>query len=440
MNKNTKNNLSISIRELMGHAAVNTYTRQTLAGLFRCFVETIIESSSEAVILVKVKDGKDFQSILGRLAYSKAKVYFYSDKSDKSCIQLDYPGVENDEFLIIIADRFSACIYWYESASEITDFCQGFCTLNPYESRQIVDYLQSIAFNEELNTELDYIKQDRRDNEKFTIILRKLVADIENQQRDLICANTELNELHEKTLQSEKLAAIGQLCSTIAHEIRNPLGMLNLYTRIITKNVEKLDSEKGEILDNLNGAANTISNVVLGLENLLNELLDYSKPIKIELIENDFEAGLNEAINLIKPAFEEKEVSLNLDYKIDRNIAVKFDRSKLNQAILNILKNALEVSSTKGKVTVSVEYIPSNSYVCVKVADQGQGILEENRNKIFTPYFSTKKDGTGLGLARAKKIIEAHGGNLTIISTNSKGTIFGLTLPVEKPYLEQHFS
>ncbi|MFH0702703.1 MAG: ATP-binding protein [bacterium] len=429
-----------SIRELMVHITVDMYTRQTLVSLFRCLLETIIESSYGSVILIKIKNDQSFQGLLNRLKYSKSKAYFYSEyeeiKEFKN-IKLNNPKLENDEFLIIVAERFSASLFWDENISKVFGLCEGFCSLNPNDSRQIIDYLQSISFDESLEEDVNNIKQDRRSNENFTKILGKLVASLESRQRDLICANTELKELHRKTLQTEKLAAIGQLCSTIAHELRNPLSMIDLYGKIITKNVEKICAKikDTKITDSLNNASMSICNASMSLEKLLTELLDYAKPMSIEKTKGNLEEALNQVINLVKPSYEEKMVELFFNYRLNDDISVNFDRIKLNQAFLNVVKNALDVSKQGDIIEVFVDCRLGDDIVYIKVKDQGPGILSQDKEKIFTPYFTTKKEGTGLGLANARKIMEAHQGSLIIISTSPKGTIFGLTLPIEPSYL-----
>ncbi|HBH18651.1 MAG TPA: hypothetical protein DDX14_06915, partial [Cyanobacteria bacterium UBA9579] len=421
-----------SLKDLMSHITTDMYTKQTLLSLFRCLLETVIENRYGATVLIKVKDTHSFQGLLNRLKYSELKVYMYSDNPEYDSfkhIKLDNPELENDEFLIIIDEKFSACLFWNETTSEafgpeVSGLCDGFCSLNPYDARQIIDHMQTISFDEELHNDIAQIKQDRRRNENFTMILTKLLSSLENRQRDLICANTELKELNNKTLQAEKLAAIGQLCSTIAHELRNPLGFISLYAKIISKNIEKISSEitDPQISESLTNAASCISNATIGLEGLLTELVDYSKPMVIENSNDDLKYALNEIISLVKPSFEEKEVKLLLNYSLDNSIQVKFDKIKLSQAILNVVKNALEASQKNSTVEITVDNNNNDNMLSIKIHDQGKGISTEDKEKIFTPYFTTKKEGTGLGLAQARKIMEAHGGSLAILTTSPKGT------------------
>jgi len=423
--------LDSSIRKLMNHITCETYTKQTLISLFRCLVETIIESGDNAVILTRIKDLNVFQGLINRLKYSGSKVYSYSEIGESNNfnkVSLNDTDFLNDEFLVIIAERFSSCLFWEESKSNVLNLYQGFCTLNPEDARKIIEHLQLIANSKNLEKDLGEIKQDRRSNEKFTTILKKFTESFENQQMDLICACTELKEMHEKTNQSEKLASIGQLCSTIAHEIRNPLGMINLYAKIISKSIDEIKETK--IKESLEAAASSITSATTNLEDLLTQLLDFSKPYKITKSLENLEITVKEVINLVKPAFDEKQVKLSLNNNLDSSIKLLFDKPKINQSLLNIVKNALEASK-EGDLVEILTVLKDERTVSILIKDQGSGISLKDRAKLFTPFFTTKKEGTGLGLAQAKKIIEAHGGNLNVISTDSSGTAFELTLQIE---------
>ncbi|MEI8390414.1 MAG: HAMP domain-containing sensor histidine kinase [bacterium] len=439
MKKVSKYNSKTSIKDLFNYIELDSYTRQTLATLFRCFLETIIENRYPSVIFARLKNSQGFQGLLNRLKYTESKVYAYSDNIEGfNSIASNHPGLENDEFLVIIAERFSACIYWNESNTGVLGLCEGFCSMNPEDTKSVIEFLQEIAYNENVEKDLSKILQDRRNNEKFTTILRKLITNLESGQRDLICANTELKDVCEKTVPIEKHSAIDQLCSTIAHELRNPLGMIGLHAKIISKNIKKLRIKDQEVFESLMNSTNSISCASQNFEALLTELTDYSKPMFLEKTETDINKTLLEVINLVKPSFESKNVSLSFENLLNENFKVAFDKTKVHQAVLNIVKNALEVSKSEDKVKIFVDYSNENNSILIKISDEGSGIAPEFREKIFTPYFTTKKTGTGLGLARARKIMEAHGGSLLISSTDTEGTTFVMSLPIELIYISAY--
>lgn len=436
MKKPSKYSPKTSIKDLFNHIETDSYTRQTLATIFRCFLETIIENRYPSVILAKVANSHGFQGLLNRLKYTESKVYTYSDNIEGfENISSEHKGLENDEFLVIIAERFSACIYWNEAESDVFGLCEGFCSMNPEDAKLITEFLQEVAYSENVEKDLSNILQDRRNNEKFTTILRKLVTNLESRQRDLICANTELKDLYQKSVQEEKLNNLEEFCSTVVHELRNPLGMIDVHSKIIARYMEKMKTDDNRVFETVLNSANLISGTIQNLENILSELMDYSKPMSLEKNEINIENIILGVINLIKPSFEEKGVNISYENLLTENCIVSFDKTKIYQALLNIVKNALEVSKKGNNVKIICIYNSEDSSVCIKISDDGPGISKENREKIFTPFFTTKKDGTGLGLAQTRKIMEAHGGNLLINSTGKKGTTFVLTLPAESAYI-----
>ncbi len=429
MKKPLKYNSKVSIKDLFDYIEPDSYTRQTIATIFRCFLETIIENRYPSVILARLKNLQGFQGLLNRLKYTESKVYSYSGNIEEfKQVKLEHPGLENDEFLVIIAERFSACIYWNESESDVFGLCEGFCSMNPEDAKLIIELLQDVAYDSNVEKDLSEVLQDRRNNEKFTTILRKLVTSLESRQRDLICANTELKDLCQKSLQTEKLATLGGLCSTIAHELRNPLGMIDLHAKIILKSVEKLEVKGTETLLN---SANILSKATQNLEKLLTELIDYSKPMILEKTQTNLEKHLLEVVGLVQPSFEERKVGILFENLLNNNYKILFDAPKLYQAVLNLVINALEISKPGDAVKIVADYNQEDNLILIKISDEGPGISSANLEKIFTPYFTTKSQGTGLGLAQSRKILEAHGGSLFISSTGAKGTTFVLTLPIE---------
>jgi len=479
-----KHNKTISIKDLMCDIDQDLYSNQTIQSLSRSFLETIIENRSNAVILVKIRETKNFQALLDRLKYTDTKVYSYCGNIDgfntiglmpkqkegseltakrerlkwKSHFHVkklvldsekpqmledsvisenritnslpgyyNYPQMENDEFFVIIAERFSACLYWSKVSSENFDLCEGFCSLNPGEIKKIIEHLQTVAYSKELEADLSEVLQDRRNNEKFTGILRKIVADLENRQRDLICVNMELKEVQENSEESKKLASLSQLFSTAMHEIRNPLGAIDLHSKIISKKLENIKTEDTQIIEEVIESLSLIRKTTENLEKTLTELLDFSKPLTLEKSELNLKEAVNEIITLIKPSYDSKNIGLTFKNSLNTNFLIGFDRAKFHQVIFNILKNALEASEKESAVKVTLTGEQNNIYL--KISDQGIGISEENRERIFKPYYTTKKEGTGLGLAEARKIVEAHEGALYVEPNTLDGTTFVMTLP-----------
>ncbi|MEW5819598.1 MAG: ATP-binding protein [Cyanobacteriota bacterium] len=436
----------ISIRELLGHLNNGLYTRQTLVSLFRTFLENVLEDRLKALVIIKIDNTDNIDSVISRLNYSPANVFVFNSEPGSfvygdnfKFLNIDSPLIDKEEFLVVLAENFSATIYWTNMTSELYGLQQGAWSFNPGDAKYMTDYLLFISEDPDLKEVTDTLKTDRRYDERFTTIMTKLVGSLENRQRDLICANKELKELHEKALKNERLAAIGQVSSVIAHELRNPLGLIELYAKLLMTNCDNLeieDEEKKEVLATIKGAAETIRNSTSNLERILSELLDYSKPLELRRHETDLKAFVGEVYNLVKPGFEKKNIDLKFKYNILSEVNVSFDKLRLHQALLNIVKNALEVSDPGQEVSINVDCRSNDGTVYIKVTDSGPGIPSDNISKLFTPYFSTKKDGTGLGLAQAKKIMKAHNGNIEVLSSSEEGTTFALILPGENAPLQ----
>jgi signal transduction histidine kinase len=434
-----KKDAPISIRELLGHLNNGLYTRQTLVNLFRTFLENVLEDRLKAVVLMKIDNTDNIESVISRLGYSPANVFVFNTdpatfahNENFKFINIESSLIDKEEFLVILAEKFSATVYWSKMTQEIYGLSQGTWSFNPGDARYLADYLLFISEDDELTDCIENLKADRRYDERYTNIMTKLITSLENRQRDLICANKELKELHQKALQNERLAAIGQVSSVIAHELRNPLGLIDLYAKILvsnTQNLEVKDKEQQEILDTVKNSAETIRSATSNLEKILSELLDYSKPLELERTCSNLKHTVEEIFNLIKPKFDESNVDLVLKYNVSTDIEVKFDKTRISQALLNLIKNALEVSSTGDSVSVNVDCRSTDGTVYIKISDQGPGIPEDNMKKLFTPYFSTKTKGTGLGLAQSRKIMKAHNGDIEVLTTGPEGTTLAMILP-----------
>jgi signal transduction histidine kinase len=443
MTISNKNIFKNAIKELMSNADQNMLSNETMYTLAGCFLETIIEERAEALILMQANHLDRLRHLQERLKFTGINVYSYSNEEDGfNKINADAPSLEHDNFFIILAERFSACLYWKGDSSDITAMNQGFCSLNPSEVKKLVDSLQTIYPSEKLAEDLMRIPQDRRNNEKFTTILRKIISDMENKQQELVCMNAELQEYSQQdhTEDEVKLAEISKLFSTVMHEVRNPLGSIGLHSRVISQKLAAMKSSKDneDEAKNIEGmieSVEIISKTAVNLETMLTELLNFSKPVVPEMAEFNLEKAVMEIINLITPSYRERGVQLVLVNAIYKDFLLKFDRAKLHQVVFNLLKNALEVSKTGDLVEVLLKTNGDNIFI--KVSDEGSGVPAEIKEKIFEPYFTTKKDGNGLGLAESRKLIRAQGGDLFLGVPGSKGAVFIISLkanPLNNPF------
>jgi signal transduction histidine kinase len=235
----------------------------------------------------------------------------------------------------------------------------------------------------------------------------------------------------ERTLRrSESLAAVGQATTQVAHEIRNPLGSIRLGVSMLRDSVT-----------NDQDALNTIELVERGISHLNKLVVDvtqYSRQKELERSDVDLHESLERSIDLVSERISEKNATVERVFA-RRSIVGQWDPYQLRQVFVNVIANAVDASQENSAVKISTELLPPETngdgqpprtYARITIADQGKGMDKATRDRIFEPFFSTKKRGTGLGLAIVKQIVEQHGGRISVASEPGEGSKFRIDLPV----------
>ena len=231
---------------------------------------------------------------------------------------------------------------------------------------------------------------------------------------------TKVKRLESELQRSERLAVIGKMAAGVAHELRNPLSSIKGLTLLLKS---KLAAESDGV-----EAADTLVREVERLNRSIGELFDYAKPGRLILEPFQITTILDKTLSLVEP-----ELAI-YGVRLDREVAeglpnVLIDKDKLSQVFLNILLNALQaMEDIEGQRILTVKLHGENGWVLLSIADTGCGIASQNLKKIFDPYFTTKNNGTGLGLALSLKIVEEHGGKLLVSSVVGEKTGFQLKL------------
>lgn len=235
--------------------------------------------------------------------------------------------------------------------------------------------------------------------------------------------------MEKKSIESESFSDVAMLARGLAHEIKNPLSTMSVNLQLLKEEIQDDGTEKGRrILKKIEVLQKESSR----LEEILNDFLRFTKEQELELEEHDINTVMDEVLDFITPEAQLQSIKIHKLY--DPALPkCRVDDKLIKQAILNIFINAQEAMPKGGNLTVKT--LLNKKGIQIDIADTGVGIPSDKINKIFQPYFSTKKTGTGLGLPTAKRIIEKHKGTLTVHSKEGKGTKFSILLPVIKKYI-----
>ncbi|GBD95433.1 MAG TPA: PAS domain S-box protein [Nitrospirae bacterium] len=229
---------------------------------------------------------------------------------------------------------------------------------------------------------------------------------------------TELRNLRERVVHAERMAALGELAARVAHEIRNPLISIGGFARRLDKKLTGNSQEYAKI----------IVNEVSRLENILKEILGFVKSSKVNKSSVNINDLMNNVIDFITPEMDEKENKIIREFS-EVPIMVLIDPDRIKEAILNIVSNAAQATDHG---TIRIRTGIEDNEAVIELTDTGCGIRDEDLKNIFNPFFTTKAQGTGLGLAVTHKIIQEHNGKIKVESIWGGGTAFRIYLPLEE--------
>jgi signal transduction histidine kinase len=226
-------------------------------------------------------------------------------------------------------------------------------------------------------------------------------------------------EMKEQLVHGERLAVLGQLTGGIAHELRNPLGLIKLSTDFLDKALEETDPEVREAL-------RILKRGVVKSERIINSLLSYARA----KTPDRREANINEVVREALSATDVPE-NIELVIQLDPSLpSISADPDQLSLVFGNIILNAIQAMPEGGRLVLGSE-ASGQEWICVSFTDTGVGIPKENLDRLFEPLFTTRPTGTGLGLAITQVLTQGHGGSTEVESEVGKGSVFTVRLPLE---------
>jgi len=228
---------------------------------------------------------------------------------------------------------------------------------------------------------------------------------------------TEITNLRAKVAQQDKFEALGRMLSGIAHEIRNPLMAIKTYLDLLPAKYDN-PSFRAKIVDQ-------VPEEISRLNQLLTELLDYSKSKQVHLETLNLSDVAAQSVSLFTQEFDQRKIQIELT--LEENCCLIADRAHMKQILLNLLLNGIDAVSENGSMRITTA--SEQERVILKVQDDGPGIPESIQNDIFEPFYTTKEKGTGLGLALVYQYVQENGGQISVESDSEQGTTFVISFP-----------
>ena len=282
------------------------------------------------------------------------------------------------------------------------------------ENLKLVElFLPYVALTIENSTLIENLSRAKEELRRYA---DQLEQKVEERTRELM-------EMNDKLLKAQRMAAIGELAGMIGHDLRNPLTSIAGAAYYLKRRLSQLGDERIiEMLD-------LIEKNIAYSNKIVNDLLDYSREVKLDITETNPENIVDEALAAVQIPSNIKVVKL-----VDKKPKMRADFEKLKRVFVNLIRNAVEAMPKGG--TLTIKSMKKGGNVMFTVSDTGIGMTEEVMKKLWTPLFTTKAKGMGLGLAICKRFVEAHGGTITVESAPEKGATFTVTLPIE-PKIEE---
>ena len=252
---------------------------------------------------------------------------------------------------------------------------------------------------------------NREQTKKFRSVAEQLAA-----------ANRSLSEAEAAMRRSERLAALGQLSAGLAHELRNPLGTIKASAEMLTSSLTPENEVAREV-------AGFISSEVDRTNLLVTRFLEFARPLKLQLTPVDLTHVLDTAVANLERNSPRYDVAVYKNYAPEIG-PLSLDADLMERVFFNLLLNAAQATPAGGAITVKTRL--AGDAAEISVIDRGAGIEPKDRESIFNPFFTTKPEGVGLGLAIVSKIVDDHGGKMAVESEPRKGSVFRVYLPIRK--------
>jgi two-component system NtrC family sensor kinase len=264
------------------------------------------------------------------------------------------------------------------------------------------------------------------EKKRLTDEKRRLEQEIKRHAEELemrVAERTaELVETHKRLVQQERIAALGRAAAQVAHEVKNPLAGLLLYSLHLKSKIDKSSESEASLVDKIVDTINQLSSTV-------ERILGFARPANITLRPANLNDIAHNVLELLRPQITANKIDVQVSLS-EQPASVLIDESSMQGALMNLILNAVEAMPEGGRLSVRSDR--TEQTLRLAIADTGRGISEEGMKNIFEPFYTTKEQGLGLGMPYAKKIIEQHGGTISCMSRVGEGTAIRVELPVSE--------
>jgi len=362
--------------------------------------------------------------------YTLLQKQFETVNKELSCVSLYLKSLlKNINQAIIFINKDGIITIYNEAAERLLLKKQSEILFKPFSNFFKDDYFGfSIqkALEYGLSQKLRYMTLRCSNGEKVEVELNtNFVHEGPKEHQGIVLILNDITEKSELQLianRNDRMKEIGEMAASVAHEIRNPLGGIRGYATLLFRDLSSYP-EMREMADQIIEGTKT-------LERFVSTILQYSRPVQIITQMKDISLIIRNLKKLIEvdPTCPE---NLQVDLHISNDpLFAPIDADAIKRAFLNLIVNAYHSMPQGGKLTISL--MKRDLSCIITLSDTGTGIISEDLNKIFSPFFTTKKKGNGLGLAETQKIIHAHNGKIDVHSSKGKGTTFTITLPLRR--------
>ena len=411
------------LKDLIYLGQTKPVTKQTIKGLFRFALEPLLEAQTQkAVVLIRLFDTKELDGVLKRLEFTNAEVYSFDDVTNGENLTRDDIWGQT-EFLVLLSPRYSACLLWDYSTETVKDTSCLYYLLN---SRDVNNVVQIISENSKIDL-MRYTQEytpERRSNELLNQAIHKFINFADSFVEEASLTQAEAGLLSENDDIVKKYDYISTKSKVISHDIKNHLSIIDLYSKIMEKRLELINT--AQLKDSMINVISSIKKSKDSIEVLLTELKTIQSA-KLETL--NFAQLLENAINMVNAKAQQSNVKIEITNSYDGNILA--DENKLLNVMINLFYNAIDAMADTdkgGEIKIKTE-VSEDNMLKIFICDNGCGIKKENSQKIFEEGFTSKVTGSGLGLYISKEAMQEQYGDLKLISSNKKGTTFEISVP-----------